>query len=218
MGGGICNSGALWLRDATVSRNTAAFGGGVFSGTISPVLSFGPLRPAPVVPSNANVQTRQNLGGNTVEDSASLVARNTDFIENTATLNGGGLQVRGGTARLDGGLIRENTAASGGGIHLVGSLLARSLTLADNTASLRGGGVYVAPTAEATLLDSLMVRNVAEGRGGAMLVGGTVDASDSLIVNNTAAAGGGAFVTEEGTVSDGMFLFNDPDDVTGPGA
>ena len=116
-GGGVYGANTnLVVSFCTITGNTAATGGGTYSGTVINCTIMG--------------NTATSSGGGTA---ASMVINCT--IMNNATNNGGG----GVTGTLTNCIIAGNTAALGGGIR--GSTVI-NCTIMGNTATSSGGGTY----------------------------------------------------------------------------
>jgi hypothetical protein len=88
---GIPPSSSITIRDSTISANSGTFGAGLT------VEGFDGL------PSDANV-----------------VLENLEISGNVASDSGGGLRVEGVWVEITGGAVRDDTAALGGGMFLVG--------------------------------------------------------------------------------------------------
>lgn len=70
--------------------------------------------------------------------------------ENTASVNGGGVHIEGGsTLVMTGGTVSANSASEcGGGIHIAGSLTMSGGSVSANTAGIYGSGIYAGSTFE----------------------------------------------------------------------
>ncbi|MDF2235354.1 choice-of-anchor Q domain-containing protein [Albimonas sp. CAU 1670] len=98
---------------------------------------------------------------------------------------------------LDGLILTNGSAASGGGLRLSdGSLTLRNTVVANNTAILRGGGIDALGGA-LMLLDSRITGNSAGKGGGIYAAYGPVIADGGSIDGNTAADGAGLYTVAQ---------------------
>ena len=129
------------------------------------------------------------------------------IASNTATNNGGGINISSGSLTISGGTIGGagigNTAALlGGGIYTQSTTSINGTLIEDNTASGSGGGGIHVSTASgtATIQNATIKKNKALDAGGGIYVatGGTVNISKSAIDQNslTAAGTGGGVYNE----------------------
>jgi hypothetical protein len=152
--------------------------------------------------------------------------RGATILGNTAEGSGGGVFVGGGQLGIEGGAIRENTAATGGGIAGDGAWTVTDAVIQGNTATNGGavatgairptversvvyangatdeGGAFWVGSAGVILIDTLVDTNTA-ARGGAFYVSGLADVAclpAGGVLGNTATEGGGAWVTSTGTI------------------
>ncbi len=175
--GGVLLHDDAYLSDTTVSDNVAATsGGGVVVGDGAVV--------------SADVNTR--ISGNSAADGGGAWLGNGvtwtsgEFQGNVASGQGGGIYVSQGTLAV--AVIRDNAAARGGGVAIVGRLDQCEIT--DNQAE-DGAGVYAG--GDLFVNGGLVESNVASGRGGGALVtqGSLVIEQNTLVRYNAAALGGG---------------------------
>jgi hypothetical protein len=206
VGGGILNNGSnLTLRSCTLSRNTAAVGGAIYT---------------------------TNVGGG---PDATLTMTNCLLMENTASGNGqveGGAIFNTtfgssgrATATLTNCVFRQNSSGgTAGGVGnqassgtTTASMTLTNCTFSDNTAGLSGGGVYNASTepgsANIRLENCTLEGNQSGGGGGAVeqiansRSSGRVTLSNCTVSGNSAGTGispssGGAGIRNTGgTVS-----------------
>ena len=132
-------------------------------------------------------------------------------IHNGRALSGlcGGLAAGGGVCAADADLALVDSTISGneagytgGGIAaLTGTLALTRVEITSNT-SYRGSGVY-SGSGSATVTDSTLSANYnwEVGRGGAILVHGTLTMTRSTISGNSAKRGGGVYVDPAGTLA-----------------
>lgn len=193
-GGGVSNvnGGSLTLTDCTVSLNTVrsttsgsfkqAYGGGVNS--LSGSLSLSGC----VVRDNNSTTTFSSgtgySGGVGCENGTATIEKCAIF-DNTASDNGGGIGVLGGTMIVTNSTLSGNSAAIGGGILNNATLTLNFVTVANNslTGSGQGGGLK-ANSGTATIDNSIISDNT--DTGGADDVDGTVtDMSETIVGDST---------------------------------
>lgn len=223
-GGGIDNSGDLWVQDSVIAFNTANVSGGAID-------SLGPLT---VVDTIINDNTADLFGGGVV-NRAEGTLDGVEIYFNTAT-DGGGVANNGGDLFIVDSSIDNNEAVFGlgGGIYTdtFSSLFVNaSLIFGNETSGGLGGGIYSGDGAgggggEVIVLDSLISTNGAGGGGGIFNDGGSLFVSGSTIEShdsssgaaitntlagdtivlaselrlNSAGTGGGAIFSDSGTV------------------
>ncbi len=158
-GGGIYNaSGAIRVRDSTVSGNKAYFGGGIenWHGAVT-------LDDAIV-------------GGNTAEGSGGGIANfgtltlvGSTFSGNVAGSTGGGIfDAEGAVSLTDESKVVSNEAEAGGGAYLETPLALLTVTNSAvklNTANKRGGGIFIYE-GSASLSSGNVEKNIAIEEGG----------------------------------------------------
>ncbi|MET9088428.1 hypothetical protein ABZX77_42205 [Streptomyces sp. NPDC004237] len=134
-----------------------------------------------------------NGGGILVDSGGTLKLSGVDVIDNTATLNGGGVAVAtGGTAVIRRSWVAFNNALlNGGGLFSAGTLIVDGSEFGRNHTQGVGGGIAVAG-GTAIIHASIISRNTSVvGGGGVASVGGGTTISESKIANNTTGATGG---------------------------
>ncbi|MCW2800829.1 MAG: hypothetical protein JWQ70_2301 [Aeromicrobium sp.] len=172
-GAGAFNSGALTVRDSSVSSNDAAFqGGGVYNGSV------------------------------TATDTPSLTLNNAAIDDNTAASGGGGLlTIKGATLTSTDGHVNGNSAIGGGGL-AVGDGAPASFDGTDfigNTASNLGGGAILSSgdlsISHATLRDNTAAHTTGTtGLAAAIYSGsGTDNAATTLKVRSSLISGNQAY-------------------------
>jgi uncharacterized repeat protein (TIGR01451 family) len=137
-------------------------------------------------------------GGVAMFESQATFQANT-IVSNTASYQGGGLWVGGGSqALLNDNLIRENEAhETGGGLWITGETALTNTVIADNRATLAGSGLYLNALG-ARLLHTTIARNTGGDGSGIYLPysGCAVTLTNTILVSQTvgitAAAGGTA--------------------------
>ncbi len=187
-GGGVyVPQGSLMLTDCTVTKNSASYGGGIYSsGTVSTL--------------NGSVvsQNTANFGGGIYAPQGSLVLTDCAIKTNSASSGGGVYINSSGTIVLIACAITQNSADYyGGGIYNSGTLTVTNCAISKNTAYTSqdggtycsGGGVY--NEGQLTIAGSTISDNSARYGGGACNEGGSFTATDCLITENTSYYGGG---------------------------
>jgi CSLREA domain-containing protein len=122
---------------------------------------------------------------------------------NTATLDGGGLENDQGKVKLTGCTVSQNTGARGGGIfNINGTLELENTTLEGNTATVQGGGIYHY-SGTATIRNSVIDTNSAEGNGGGLYNTGlaAMTVTDSTVSNNRVNDGNAGGIYNNGNLT-----------------
>jgi hypothetical protein len=133
-------------------------------------------------------------GGVYIEMGTIIMTAGAVIKENTAAFGGG---VYAGSAGIDGGLIDSNTATdSGGGVYMgtdSGSSFAR-VTISNNTATNKGGGLAIMNYGKS--MDVEIIGNTANLGGGIYMggEGGFVKLENASILSNSATAGGAVHI------------------------
>lgn len=138
----------------------------------------------------------RKVDGEDVRDVGAVFTMNGGKIcENTATGDGGGIQVGGENCavNIQNGEISGNSATAGGGLIAV---TYAKVTMTDgkitgNTAKNNGGGLFMSYTSELNVSGGEISGNKAANGGGIYLYGGAVNLTGGKIVKNTAKANGG---------------------------
>jgi CSLREA domain-containing protein len=186
-GGGIADSGQLWLLNSHVYGNTAnASGGGVF------VDGAAQLEGVTIDHNTADANGPGLFGGGGVDNNGTTTIAGSALSSNSAPF-GGGLSNHGNgqvsRTTVDGNTA---TAGSGGGIDNETSLSIVVSRVSHNSATLDGGGIFHF----ATSLDvqrSTIDGNSAGGDGGGVAADsqGVVLTDDTLAGNAASGTGGG---------------------------
>ena len=212
-GGGIfLANGTLTLNVSTVSNNTAngaaGSGGGIHvstGGTLnvngSTISDNSATRAGGGIEVNAATAVTVTLEGTTLEGNTTGAAPG----------NGGGLHITGASnATINGGIVRNNTAASeGGGLwNGSGTMAITGTLITENTASgaaadQGGGGIYNQSGTLNVLAETTITNNNAtgtSGSGGGILndVGGKLTVNGALIRGNTSNRAGGGIEDNAG--------------------
>lgn len=211
--------GSLSMTGGTLSGNTGAVGGALFS--IGTVTTNGttisgnssPFGGALAMSGTATI-TNSTVSGNTSTNQGGAFFNNTGVLTLTGTSVSGGSAVSGGafyqqagTTLVNGGsTVSGNTATNGAGFYnLAGTTTVTNSAVTSNTASNQGGGIYSANGGIVT--NGAVVNNNSAGAvgGGASIVAGTASFNLGTISGNSAANGGG-FYTGGTTTVDGTTL------------
>ena len=205
-GGGVYAAGDLstaWvLKSITDNHADSGNGGGVYCG--------GTLTLDGTTVSGNSAKS----GGGAYCDGGKLVFKSgtlgTEASPNTASGNGGGIYIKGGTAHtISGGTIGYNTAAGyGAGVYLTGNgatLTISGGTIGYNTAADYGAGVYLTSSATLTMRGGSITANSAKGGGGVNVAGNSIFVlAGGEISGNTATAtdsGGAGVYLHDGTLT-----------------
>jgi hypothetical protein len=174
-GGGIDNSGSLFLDHDTIKGNSALLGAGIFNR-------------GRVVLTSTLVQGNDSSSPGRARAGHRVTAADVQFagagVYSTGDLQAANSIVDGNHAGNSGG------QAAGGGIYSAGRLVLTQTTISANVArgdggQAAGGGVYIA-AGSALLSRTLIDRNAAGSGGGIFSVGGGgVTLQNSLVRNNT---------------------------------
>ena len=188
-GGGIHNEkGALTITSSEINNNSAfTWGGGVYSSYLAGAVSFN------ISQSQINGNSANNGGGISVDVINIYSIKDCDFIGNSATYHGGGINSVSGTGmlKIENTSIRDNTAESGGGIYNSSMNLSISNSeINHNSSSHNGGGIYHTAN-DLTIFDSDLMDNQSNYNGGGIWNGGTINVGQSKLKNNSARYWGG---------------------------
>ena len=129
----------------------------------------------------------------------------------TASGNGGGISMAGGTLTLDHCTVAGNTSGTyvGGGIYVAGGALTLNQSTVSGNQAAVGGGIFM-QGGTLTLNQSTVSGNQAESGGGIYVAGGTLALDQSNVSGNQAEGGygggvymgGGALTLNQSTVSE----------------
>ncbi len=190
--------GAVTLDAATVVRDNSATTGGGLSVAGGTLTATGTTIGGEAGVDNDWNYASTNGGGVYVSGTGALNLTSVTLSDNASGVNGGGLDVTGGTATVTGSTISYGTSAFGGGVCTTGGTTTISnSTIANNSASTSGGGVY-AYGGTLTVTGSTIHHNAATlttGTGGGAGTGGTgtLNLTATAIRNNTAPNGAGVY-------------------------
>jgi parallel beta-helix repeat protein len=187
-GGGILTlSGTtLNLTRTTVTRNTAAQGGGLW---VHAILN---LTDSTV---SDNTATSSEGGGIYVQNPDGEAHLTNSTVSGNSATQGGGLVVFG-SARLTDSTVSDNLATSGSGGGIFGPPTLVRSTVRNNWARLDGGGL----AGTGTLTMSKVVGNQAAGSGGG-LSGVNYSLTRSLVALNLSQSDGGGIATSAGDLT-----------------
>ncbi len=149
----------------------------------------------------------KNGGGININDGGTLTLDGGTITGNKASIDGGGICVKG-TFIANGGTIINNSASdTGGGIYVStsGIIQLTNITIANNTSSNYGGGlnVHVKDNNNSWILNSYIINNKTKDVGGAIYYnesGKTFTVTRTTIAGNTAEDHGGAIYNNNGTI------------------
>jgi hypothetical protein len=180
-GGGIYNSGILYLESVAVTRNHGTEGGGIFNRGYLVIEN-----------SNINGNTADYNGGGIENDGTqhgSLKIRLSTVNDNTTAGWGGGIYNNGGKAEIDTSAVFNNHGGwAGGGIF--SGFVGADLLVTNSTISGNKAGTLNGPTASGGGLANW--GDADKGSGVATFV-------NSTIANNTATGPGGGIMNEGGS-------------------
>jgi predicted outer membrane repeat protein len=179
--GGIYSSGTLTIMNSTLSSNSSQENAGAIylnSGTLTM--------------SNTILQSNSaRYGSGIYANEGTVSLTNVTLRTNTANEQGAGIYLRSGSLTVEGGLFENNTARYGNSIYVDGGTASiDGVVMRNNNATEEGGGIY-ARTGTITVTDSTFENNHAR-YGAAISSGGTLTVSDSVFSGNTATESGGA--------------------------
>src|SRR5690242_2952097 len=214
-GGAILDLGNLALRNVTVTGSTAAFGGGLFTGTNArATASF----------SEFTGNTAIDDGGAISAGGAALALWHVKLAGNTAGSAGGALFIGPGQQQntISFSSLTGNTSQGfgGGAINNAGQLAIDHSTLTGNTArGTEGGGLRTAVGGTSRVSRTFVARNSAGTLGGGIANHGTTVLIGDRVVLNRATDGGGISNAPNGSVSLRFTLvaINSPDNCTPQG-
>ena len=156
-----------------------------------------------------------NGGGGTWAE-RTLIITDTQFINNLAAGNGGGIHVNNGDVLVNGGQFERNQSlavnffrAGGGGVyHNDGQLVLNATTMLSNTAATDGGGILGSGPLELTA--NLFQGNLSDRNGGGVAAFGPVTVTNGQFIANRANtfSGGALFLNETAALTNSLFFNN----------
>ncbi|MBA3917101.1 MAG: hypothetical protein C0516_00780 [Gemmatimonas sp.] len=225
-GGGVfTDNSTTLLQNVTMTSNTAVQSGGAVLGltggtvTLRNVVAdenrgfnggaFGFNGAITIIVEGGRVQRNQATGvggGLWKAGQTALTVTGTEFIENTAATQGGGLQLvaPGAPATLRGLLVRGNTAtvASGGGVTAgVNTTIENSTFVGNSAPAAIGGGLFSASTANTTIRNSTFSGNSAVTGGGVAATGAAAIINSTFVGNTATDYGAGIGTNNAGAMT-----------------
>ncbi len=146
---------------------------------------------------------RSDQGGAISAGEAVVHVRGTQFERNRADIDGGAVQLIGGSLDIENGDFRDNSADNGGAISVRnGEVALRVSSFCKNAADATGGALDTGALVEALLTNNRFLDNGAV-RGGALAIRapGTTVAYASFLGNVATADGSAVWVTGDADVS-----------------
>eukprot|EP00005_Dracoamoeba_jomungandri_P000753 CAMPEP_0174256262 /NCGR_PEP_ID=MMETSP0439-20130205/5512_1 /TAXON_ID=0 /ORGANISM="Stereomyxa ramosa, Strain Chinc5" /LENGTH=335 /DNA_ID=CAMNT_0015338789 /DNA_START=376 /DNA_END=1380 /DNA_ORIENTATION=- len=156
-----------------------------------------------------------SFSGLTVKVTLTVV--NCSFVNNTASGNGGALDLTGVTqSEFKNCMFTDNTATSGGAVVMKSSVSALNSTFANNSATNYGGAIYITSDEsmqiDSSFQDCYIASNEAGNGGGIAVVKGKgLKMSDCTVrLNRAKSQGGGLYITDskDHLITDSTILMN----------
>jgi len=204
-GGAILNAGSLALDSATLTNNTARYGGAIHSsGTltiINSTLSSNSanenagaiyLNSGTLTISDTTLQSNSaRYGSGIYMNNGTVNLTNVTMLSNSVTEQGAGVYQRTGTLMITGGLFESNMARFGNGVYVdAGAATINGAVMQNNTATEEGGAIYNR-TGTVSVSGSTFDNN--RGRYGAAISNrGPFTIANSMFSGNIAVESGGA--------------------------
>ena len=193
LGGGIKSFGDCEVHDSLIKNNTAFQGGGLFVSQNTMKVD--------------NCLVEDNIAcegaGFFADVRATLNIKNTRIINNSATIDGGGINVYQGYLTLSDSTLINNTAVGfGGGLFYSDYPYysnIKNLIFINNSAKL-GGGIYVG-TLTVKITNASLIGNAAEN-GGGIYNAGNLSLDKIKLTSNTAENGAAIYSTSELSATD----------------
>jgi len=143
----------------------------------------------------------------------SSVITDCDFVNNTASTNGGGLRVSSGRVEMSGCTFDGNGAEDGGGVYEVNTTLATFTngTFENNSATSDGGAWYSQDGTATTLTNCVVSGNTSQRAGGISNYNSVLRVTNCTVYGNTATSTGGGLRNTnggDGTVVNSIFWGN----------
>ena len=178
-GAGLRASEAVTLTRVHFISNTAAGSGG------------GAAIFAPVSMTDTLFQGNHsgNRGGGLQGTFDLITINNAQFISNTATTNGGGLQANGSIKINDTFFAANQSGNAGGALYTSGSVWITDTSVISNSAAGNGGGLYINSNLAAWHI--VVQGNSSGGHGGGIYEGSIVSSFEGNTLSNNLAAGDG---------------------------
>ena len=207
-GGGIYveDSGSLNIKDVTISENASEDdGGGLRVDLRESGDQDGKIANCTITD---NKTTESDGGGLSLEAGKRILGiTNTTFTGNTASDEGGAINVDGGELQMTGGRISGSKAVDGGGIMNDGCTLSlESVEISSNTVTqINGGGITNKNSGTAQLKNCKLTGNIAKSNGGGIYSDGILKLEGGIIGGdnnsyNMAYEGGGGVWAADGSI------------------
>ncbi len=215
-GGAVLVRGKLTLDNATLSYNSATYGGAaglyhasavVKNSTISSNYAtqgggmFFESGNATIDNSTISDNSAQDGAGLAANESANVTVTTSTLIYNTASLTGGAIYAYGSSLTLSKSAVVGNEALVGGGLYcLAGPLTVSNSTLSGNAAGEEGGAIAAGAHVVKLLNDTIANNSAPPAHAGGLVIpGGTLTVGNTLLANN---AGGDCYPHMGATVND----------------
>jgi predicted outer membrane repeat protein len=202
----------IFTAQKFVSADTQLNGGGLFTLSGGNAISLFQVYGGSTFAVNDITLARGYGQYGAVQNFGIMKVNNSQLLNNTATLSGGGID-NYGQVSFSNALVANNSAAQfGGGLNLVsGDVTITNTRFISNTAT-SGGGIAVGIGVTLTVNSSLFSGNQATdtfAQGGGIRSAGALVISDTLLTENHSSRAGGIFVASGTTkVSRSTFSYN----------
>jgi hypothetical protein len=206
----IENGGTLSVADATIAKNSASFGSGIYNNGTLAVSNSAIENNAQAGygggifndPDGTLTVTNSLIAGNSASQEGGGIASggtatvmSATIVNNSAGGGGGGIYSYG-TLTVAGSTIAGSSAQSGGGISNIGGMTTvTNTTVANNSASRQGGGIDNEFNGALVVINSTIADNNVSngGSGGGLWNGpGTAALYNTIVALNTMGIGNGA--------------------------
>ncbi|MEB3830913.1 DUF4347 domain-containing protein, partial [Phormidium sp. CCY1219] len=139
----------------------------------------------------------QEKDGGAIKNRGTLTSSNIDFLNNTATEDGGAIDNDGGSAKIGYSTFTNNVANDDGGAirNQDGTMRVTKTTISDNSANDDGGGIRHR-AGDLTVLNSTISGNSTENQGGGIFTDARMKIQFSTITQNRAENIGGGVAVE----------------------
>jgi hypothetical protein len=230
-----CENSTLELRDCAFVDNDAVYGGGLYSSSADVIMencSFSlntatgdgamTISSSTLTATNCTFTDNwafEGAGAIWIANASTASITDCEFVTNTTTEEAGAVTCRTG-AHLDVSgceFLGNQSEYSGGALQMFGSGSVSGCTFIDNH-SLEGGALHVLDNG-VTVENSLILRNVATGRGGGLAFAAAYQGAeisplvrDCTVVGNSAALPGGGLMARSGVhvvMENTIVAFND---------
>ena len=188
IGGGLLANTTLTVNGTDFISNTSTSDGGGANVQGTALLTNGSFQ--------GNKCTDSGCIGGGLLANTTLTVNSTDFISNTSTSDGGGVEAFGSALLTNDRFDRNactNSGCLGGGLLANTTLTVNGTDFTNNQSRGNGGGVGLTATAQITMVNVTLSGNMASVSGGGLYAGGTSTASlyNVTVADNQAPSGGG---------------------------